>query len=510
MSEGGRKIAHVFDTLPPAPAEFGELDDASLIAAVEDWARTAAAADARKYAAIAELERRRNTAEHPDWACDDWDAAAAEVAAALNVGHGRASGEMDMAVMLRDRFPKVGAMFLSGTINSRRVGVIADRTYLVQDSTALTELDNAIAERITDWGPLSEYKLIQSIDVWVDAIDPGALRRTRSHARSRDFKVSDPDEKAGTSAVFGRLFATDAALLNQRLAAMARGVCEDDPRTLAQRRADALGALAAGSQHLRCMCDDPQCPATNDDGRATSVVVHVITEEAATAGAADPHLDGEDPVDDSAKGLKDAEGLKGSKATKAALIAGGGAVPAPLLADLIARGARVRPVVAPDSAPEPRYRPSAALDEFVRVRDMTCRFPGCDRPAVTGDIDHTVPYPAGHTHAGGLKCYCRKHHLLKTFWPGWSDRQLADGTVIVTTPTGRTYSTKPGASLFFPGWAITTPAPPPATPASPSDYRTMMMPTRRRSRTKARANRIKAERELNDAYVAERNRPPPF
>jgi hypothetical protein len=76
------------------------------------------AADARKYAAIAELEPRRNTGEHPNWACDDWDAAAAEVAAALNVGHGRASCEMDVAVMLRDRFPKVGALFLAGALDA--------------------------------------------------------------------------------------------------------------------------------------------------------------------------------------------------------------------------------------------------------------------------------------------------------------------------------------------------------------------------------------------------------
>jgi hypothetical protein len=29
---------------------------------------------------------------------------------------------------------------------------------------------------------------------------------------------------------------------------------------------------------------------------------------------------------------------------------------------------------------------------------MTCRFPGCDRPAEHSDIDHTVPYPLGPTH----------------------------------------------------------------------------------------------------------------
>jgi hypothetical protein len=99
--------------------------------------------------------------------------------------------------------------------------------------------------------------------------------------------------------------------------------------------------------------------------------------------------------------------------------------------------------------------------------------------------------------------------LIKTFMPGWSDRQLADGTVIVTTPTGHTYSTRPGSSLFFPTWAITTPAPP-GIPAAPGAHRTLMMPTRKRSRTQARADRIKAERALNDAHLAERNKPPPF
>jgi hypothetical protein len=37
-----------------------------------------------------------------------------------------------------------------------------------------------------------------------------------------------------------------------------------------------------------------------------------------------------------------------------------------------------------------------------------------------------------------------------------------------------------------------------------------MMPKRKRTRSQTRAQRIKAERALNDAYVAERNKPPPF
>ena len=40
-----------------------------------------------------------------------------------------------------------------------------------------------------------------------------------------------------------------------------------------------------------------------------------------------------------------------------------------------------------DIPAEPGYRPSAALARFIRARDMTCRFPGCDNPIT--DIDHT-------------------------------------------------------------------------------------------------------------------------
>jgi hypothetical protein len=37
-----------------------------------------------------------------------------------------------------------------------------------------------------------------------------------------------------------------------------------------------------------------------------------------------------------------------------------------------------------------------------------------------------------------------------------------------------------------------------------------MMPKRRTTRAAHRARRINDERKLNDAYVAERNKPPPF
>ena len=64
----------------------------------------------------------------------------------------------------------------------------------------------------------------------------------------------------------------------------------------------------------------------------------------------------------------------------------------------------------------------------------------------------TIPPALGPTDPSYWKCMCRKNHLLKTFWDGWTDRQFPDGTVEWTSPTGKTYLTHPGSRLLFPRW----------------------------------------------------------
>jgi hypothetical protein len=514
----------MFELSLPDPAEVRGSDDGALVTAIEDCARAEAAAAARRLSAIAELTRRRTGSdERADWACDEWDCAAAEVAAALGLSHGRASRQMHLSLVL-NRLPAVAALFLAGRLSLRLMSVIAWRTYLVRDPEALELVDAALADHAEAWEPLSEAKWEQEIDWWVDRYDPGALRRTRASARGREVCIGASDDEAGTAALWGRLYSTDAALLDRRLLQMAHSVCDDDPRTIAQRRADALGALAAGADRLACNCGSAECPSGGDaDERATGVVIHLLGDASALEAKPDPHMSGERPPGRPiTPGMTVAEMLAPdpepdppATSSPPALITGGGVVPAPLVAELIRSGAKVSPVRHPgDLPPEPHYRPSAKLAEFIRVRDLTCRFPGCDAPAEFCDIDHTVPYPAGPTHPSNLKCECRKHHLLKTFWPAWHDVQLPDGTVHWTAPNGRTYTTRPGSRIFFPAWNVTTAElPAPLTPANDCDDcgdPGVMMPKRRRTRAAEIAQRIKCERALNDAHVAERNRPPPF
>jgi hypothetical protein len=501
----------MFECEPPEPEALRVADDATVIAAVEEWNRREAAAGARRLDAIAELTRRRCDEEgkHAEWACDGWDSAAAEVACALGVRHGKASSQMQLALTLRHRLPKVAALYLDGKVSYRVISAIAWQIDLVIDGEPVALIDAALEKQAAKWGRLSDYKLAQAIDFWVDLHDPGALRRTRTRARSRYLEVGDKDDSSDTSSVCGRLYATDAAVLKRRLMQMAHGVCDDDPRTMTQRRADALGALVAGADRLACTCGAPDCPSAGDDGRASNVVIHVVTESSALEAQPDPHMSGK-----VTEVCEPDSPLEGKQEPPAGLLLRGGIVPTPLLAELIRSGAKVKEVRHPGEAPEPGYRPSAALEEFIRVRDLTCRFPGCEEPAEFCDIDHTIPYPIGPTHPSNLKCECRKHHLLKTFWTGiggWADQQLPDGTVIWTSPTGKTYTTYPGSRIFFPGWNTTTAElPSPRQHAPPVINHGVMMPRRRRTRAADRAHRIRQERSLNDAYVAERNRPPPF
>jgi Domain of unknown function (DUF222) len=101
---------------------------------------------------------------------------------------------------------------------------------------------------------------------------------------------------------------------------------------------------------------------------------------------------------------------------KPGYLPGYGVLPAATVTEL-AKHATLRPVAIPkDLVAEANYRPSTALTRFIRCRDLTCRWPGCDQRAQFSDIDHTVPYPYGPTHPSNNKPYCRIQHRMNPQW----------------------------------------------------------------------------------------------
>lgn len=340
--------------------------------------RAEARAAADRLVAIGELfeMRRAQRGEAADWAVDTWAAVGAEVAAALRISLAMAGSYLGDALAMRQRLPRVAALFVAGDIDHLMFRTLVFRTDLITDDQLLAAVDAELAANVVRWPSMTRGRLAAQVDKVVARADVDAVRRRKERQVERDVWIGDRVQD-GLAEIHGSLFASDAHALDRRLDALATTVCAQDPRTRDQRRADALGALAAGADRLACRCGRPDCAAGKRPA-AGPVVVHVIAEQAT---------------------------LDGTGTAPGSEVCADGLIPPELVEELAASAKLVALVHPADAPPENGYVPSKALADFVRCRDLTCRAPGCERPAFDCDIDHTIPYAqGGPTHASKLTC----------------------------------------------------------------------------------------------------------
>jgi hypothetical protein len=96
----------------------------------------------------------------------------------------------------------------------------------------------------------------------------------------------------------------------------------------------------------------------------------------------------------------------------------------------------------------PDYDIPDRIREQVILRDRTCVYPWCTRPARGCDIDHITAYDhhaeaegrpqPGPTRTDNLACLCRFHHRLKTH-SAWNYDMTAPGVFEWTSPHGHRY-----------------------------------------------------------------------
>jgi hypothetical protein len=433
-----------------------------LVYSIRDSAAEESMLMASRMAMVGELLSRRIAeveAEDPDpgyMMTTGFSRTTSEVAAALSLSPKAAGEVVSQADALTNRLPKVAAVLAAGKVAWHVVQLIVARTELVADFSVCARLDADLAARIGKWQSWSRKRVINAVDAAVRDADPDAIREREKAEDQRHVWVRPRAD--GTTSIECILTARAATAFDGRLTLITGGVCTQDPRTMDQRRADAVEALSEGRE-LACQCGLPDCPAADPGApTATRVVINVIAAQSTIAGG------GNAPGYLTGYGVIDAKQV-----------------------EQLAAHATLRPLAEPNvSAAEAlRYQPGAALARWIRCRDLTCRFPGCDRPAERCDIDHTVPFDHNHPDNGGmtvpwnLKCLCRQHHRLKTFVEGWRDEQLADGTVIWTSPTGEVYRTTSGVRELLPsGTACRAPTP---TRINPAHFRSARI-TRRRAK----------------------------
>ncbi len=450
-------------------------------------AREENACGARRLFAIGQLYEVRapdDDVEKLCWAIDGHTSLVAEVCTALAISRCRAAAQVKMAIALYTRLPRVLKVARSGLLDYRMLAAIVSRTELIQDPDVLQRVDDRLAEKAPTWVRLSEPKIEARINAVLAAQDPEAVR-VREQIR-HDRQVGGCPNGDGNAQIWGSVDVAALAAMNAVLDTMADSVCPNDPRTREQHRADAFFAVFTGHA-LVCQCERPDCgaepvPPPGDAAvpRAT-LLVHLIADAERSTG----------------------------------IVAGYGQIDAPALTAATAH-ATIREVNTATITGQQRRFPSVTLADYIRARDLTCRFPGCDVPAWNTDIDHTVPYPAGPTHPSNLKCLCRAHHLLKTFHDGWTDTQLPTGTIVWTSPTGHVYTTEPEGAHWFPSLGDPT-GEPTLQPVKPPDpKRSLKMPTRERPRKDDHTRRITTERTANrtrlqrQTGLAANDEPAPF
>jgi hypothetical protein len=123
-------------------------------------------------------------------------------------------------------------------------------------------------------------------------------------------------------------------------------------------------------------------------------------------------------------------------------LSGYGAIPATVARELAADGKWRKFITDPNTGNlldfgRESYLPPQALRDFLLARDRTCRFPGCRRSGIKGEIDHAIPWEeGGETSPKNLGLLCKRHHQLKTHG-GWKLESFEDGSCEWTSPLGK-------------------------------------------------------------------------
>lgn len=467
---------------------LGSLSDDELVGMLRAARRLCSWQAAVEFLAIGELDARRlRDSGRPGWSRIS-EHVSSELAAALTLTGRSADILLGLARDLA-RLPMVLAALADGRIDRARAEIFAAELAALSDVAA-----TAVATALCDVaGTMTTGQLRAALRSMVLAIDPAAVRRRAAKARA-DARVETWSEASGNAGLAGReLPSADAIAADRRIAAIARALKDAGAvGTMDQLRAAVFVALLTGRDPAPAATGSgrgegaggarPAVPGPGWTGPSLGGSVNLTMPLSAWLGQSDSpgEVAGLGPLDaDTCREL--AGRLQASararwcvtltdrsgRAVAHACARAGPGPPGPpgllgppgphgppcpagwvpraskrewlgrmrfasLECGVCGHGRRVR-----------GYRPSNLVRHLVKVRQRTCSFPGCRRPAVACDDDHTIPYDQG-----GITCecnlapLCRRHHQAKQA-SGWSLAQPEPGVLIWTTPHGRRCVSRP-------------------------------------------------------------------
>ncbi|MBX9472214.1 HNH endonuclease signature motif containing protein [Microcella sp.] len=342
--------------------------------------------------------------------------AASELAAATRISEREAEQLVADSASLVHELPATLDSLRSGRLSYRHASILIDevRTVPAQSWPAFEAAAVPEAEARTPGGFRQRARAVR------ERLHPDSIAdRRRAAEESRSVQLETGRD--GMAWLTAHLPAEQAIGAYRRLTEMASSLgAPDEPRTLAQRRADVFADL---------LLDGMVSGSGLGRGVRASVLVTV-------------------PV----LSLLDS-GVQTSSAIMPASLEGYGPISGDVARRLAAHAPSfVRLLTHPEngtvlSVGRERYAVPRDLKLWLRIRDETCRFPGCGRAAVNADLDHTVDWQhEGATRHDNLAHLCEAHHRLK-HQTAWRVNQAGGGALEWLAPSGRAYRTEPAVRL---------------------------------------------------------------
>ena len=393
-----------------------------------------------------------------------------ELALALRLPEGSLAHRLTRLATL-PQLPLLREVHARGLASSWHVDAVLDVLRGIDDPAVLARADAFVAERAVR---MTAPELRACARGWRARHVPRTDAQRRASLADRYVSITPADDDL--CLLTALIPAAQAIAIDHRLDALAASARDaGDERTHAQARADVLGDLlltpgaAALASGFAGAFDEAHA---GEDAQAAEGAMEAVDAEVADRG------EGAEDVG------REAAPRCGLPAWVAAIrpevvltvpvlsLLGCSDEPATLegfgpidleTARLLAAGAPsfVRVLTHPEtgavlSVGRDRYRLPEDLKRAVRLRDVTCRFPGCRRRARGCDIDHSRAWQhGGGTELCNLACLCAKHHRLKHEM-NWQVTHEPDGRLRWRTPTGHVYWSEAGDGIWPP-----RPAPPP-------------------------------------------------
>jgi len=407
---------------------------------IEHVARDIAVLQAKQVRLLAEYNELYSRSPFSEFVTD-------EISLALHSTLNMANKRLTLATTLVTRLPGTLAAMEAGDLDLPRAEAIAEATRPLSDALAGEVEDHVLTGALQQ----NPNQVRRAAAKAVLHLDPeGAEER---HARRREDRYVEILPAAeGMAELYALLPGEDAMRIKVRLDAYAKAQPKADPRTMDQRRADAMTDLLL----------------TRTAGPITATVrltaPATLLATATEAALATPHRAARPSGKPRSTGKS--RPIRHVRAA-ASELAGYGVIAGSQAIALAAHDATWRRLLTDPATGNlaevgrHQYAPPAALADHIRARDQYCVFPGCSVPAEKCDLDHRVPFPRGATTPENLAALCRHHHRLK-HQTNWTVQRRADGTHVWTSPQERDYLNPPIPLAPPEPVAPPPPLPPPA------------------------------------------------